>query len=72
MNEVLSPQRPSAVEDAAQFFADDTSNPPADDSLAVPTPGGTGRYRHARGESTVHVPQDVPNLADANFVLRLR
>ena len=34
--------------------------------------GGTGRYRHARGEGTVQVPQDVPNLADANFVLRLR
>jgi hypothetical protein len=26
----------------------------------------------ARGEGTVEIPQDVPNLADANFVLRLR
>jgi hypothetical protein len=34
--------------------------------------GGTGRYRHARGEATVKVPQDVPDLADANFVLRVR
>ena len=34
--------------------------------------GGTGRYRHARGEASVQIPQDVPDLADANFTLRLR
>jgi hypothetical protein len=34
--------------------------------------GGTGRYRHARGVGTVQLPQDVPNLTDARFVLRLR
>jgi hypothetical protein len=37
-----------------------------------PITGGTGRYRHARGEASVQIPQDVPNLADANFTLRLR
>lgn len=41
-------------------------------TLSFPITGGTGRYRHARGEGTVELPQDVPNLADANFVLRLR
>ena len=34
--------------------------------------GGTGRYRHVRGEGSVQIPQDVPDLADANFTLRLR
>ncbi|HEY0397495.1 MAG TPA: hypothetical protein VGF00_03865 [Acidimicrobiia bacterium] len=33
--------------------------------------GGTGVYRNARGTGTVTVPTDVPNLADANFVLHL-
>jgi hypothetical protein len=40
-------------------------------TVSFPITGGTGTYRHARGEGTVEVPQDVPNLADANFVLRL-
>ena len=34
--------------------------------------GGTGRYRHARGTGTVQLPQDVPNMTDARFVLKLR
>jgi len=34
--------------------------------------GGTGTYRHARGTGTVQVPQDIPNLTDARFVLNLR
>jgi hypothetical protein len=34
--------------------------------------GGTGIYRNIHGYATVQVPQDVPNLADANFVLYLR
>jgi hypothetical protein len=34
--------------------------------------GGTGIYRGAHGSSTVVVPQDVPNLTDADFVLYLR
>jgi hypothetical protein len=34
--------------------------------------GGTGIYRNARGYGTVEVPQDVPNLTDANFVFYLR
>jgi hypothetical protein len=41
-------------------------------TLTAPITGGTGRYRHARGDATVHIPQDVPDLADAEFVLRLR
>lgn len=41
-------------------------------TLTGPITGGSGRYRHARGEGTVHIPQDVPDLADAEFVLRLR
>ncbi|MEA2220354.1 MAG: hypothetical protein QOJ35_2980 [Solirubrobacteraceae bacterium] len=39
---------------------------------SFPITGGTGRYRHAQGVATVRVPQDVPDLADATFVLRLR
>ena len=41
-------------------------------TLGFAITGGTGRYRHARGQGTVAIPQDVPNLADANFVLRPR
>lgn len=41
-------------------------------TLSGPITGGSGKYRHARGDGTVHIPQDVPNLADAEFVLRLR
>jgi hypothetical protein len=33
--------------------------------------GGTGIYQNARGTGTVQVPPDVPNQADANFVLNL-
>jgi hypothetical protein len=31
--------------------------------------GGTGIYRAARGDGTLQVPVDVPDLTDANFVL---
>jgi hypothetical protein len=41
-------------------------------TLTGPVTGGSGTYRHARGEGSVHIPQGVPNLADAEFVLRLR
>ena len=34
--------------------------------------GGTGKYRRARGTGTVQLPQDIPNLTDAHFVLKLR
>jgi hypothetical protein len=37
-----------------------------------PITGGTGRYRRARGEGTIQIPPDVPDLTDANFTLRLR
>jgi hypothetical protein len=33
--------------------------------------GGTGMYQNARGTGTVQVPADVPNQADANFVLNI-
>ena len=33
--------------------------------------GGTGIYTNATGTGTVQIPQDVPNQADANFVLNL-
>jgi hypothetical protein len=33
--------------------------------------GGTGAYQNARGNGTIQVPPDVPNLTDANFVLNL-
>jgi hypothetical protein len=33
--------------------------------------GGTGIYSNARGDGTVQVPPDVPNLTDANFVLNV-
>jgi len=41
-------------------------------TLTFPITGGTGHYRHARGEGSVQIPTDVPDLADANFTLRLR
>jgi hypothetical protein len=41
-------------------------------TITGPVTGGSGKYRHARGDGTAHIPQDVPNLADAEFVLRLR
>ncbi len=41
-------------------------------TLTFPITGGTGRYRHARGEASVQIPQDTPDLADAKFTLRLR
>lgn len=41
-------------------------------TLTYPITGGSGKYRHARGEATVQIPQDVADLADANFTLRLR
>jgi hypothetical protein len=33
--------------------------------------GGTGVYQNARGNATVQVPPDVPNLTDANIVINL-
>lgn len=41
-------------------------------TLDMTITGGTGRYHNAHGDGTVTVPQDVPDLADANFVLKLR
>jgi hypothetical protein len=41
-------------------------------TVSFPITGGTGRYRGARGEGSAQIPQDVPDLADANFVLHLR
>ncbi|MDT5134829.1 MAG: hypothetical protein QOE41_4140, partial [Mycobacterium sp.] len=33
--------------------------------------GGNGIYRDSRGDATIQVPPDVPNLTDANFVLNV-
>jgi hypothetical protein len=44
----------------------------AGQTLPIAVIGGTGDYRDARGEGTTQVPVDVPNLADANFVLTIR
>jgi hypothetical protein len=33
--------------------------------------GGTGMFQNARGNGTIQVPPDVPDLTDANFVLDL-
>jgi hypothetical protein len=41
------------------------------DTLPFSIVGGTGIYQGARGNGTIQVPQDVPNLTDANFVLNL-
>jgi hypothetical protein len=41
-------------------------------TLGVPITGGTGIYRNARGYGTVRIPQGVPNLTDAYFVLHSR
>jgi len=41
-------------------------------TLPIAIIGGTGDYRDARGDGTVQVPPDVPNQADANFVLSIR
>ena len=33
--------------------------------------GGTGIYQNARGNGTIQVPPDVPNLTDANIVINV-
>lgn len=38
-------------------------------TLTFPLTGGTGIYRNIHGWGTVQVPPDVPNYADANWVL---
>jgi hypothetical protein len=38
-------------------------------TLTFPLTGGTGVYRNVHGWGTVQVPPDVPNYADANWVL---
>jgi hypothetical protein len=41
------------------------------DTVPLSIVGGNGMYQNARGNGTVQVPPDVPNQADANFVLNL-
>jgi hypothetical protein len=41
------------------------------DTVPVSVVGGSGMYQNARGNGTVQVPPDVPNRADANFVVNL-
>jgi hypothetical protein len=52
------------VADTAGLFAQGDATP-----LSIV--GGTGIYQNARGNGTIQVPPDVPNQADANFVLNL-
>jgi hypothetical protein len=40
-------------------------------TVTFPITGGTGAYRNVRGVATASIPQDVPNYADASFVLYL-
>lgn len=51
------------VDTAALFIRGDT--------VPLSIIGGNGIYQNARGNGTVQVPPDVPNQADANFVLNL-
>jgi Allene oxide cyclase barrel like domain len=41
------------------------------ETVPVNVIGGTGIYQNAHGSGTVQVPPEVPNQADANFVLNL-
>lgn len=41
------------------------------DTVPVSVVGGTGIYQNARGTGTAQVPPEVPDQADANFVLNL-
>jgi hypothetical protein len=52
-----------AVDTAALFVRGDT--------VPLSIVGGNGIYQNAVGTGTVQVPPDVPNQADANFVLNL-
>ncbi|MDT5234386.1 MAG: hypothetical protein QOD36_2986 [Mycobacterium sp.] len=52
------------VADTAGLFA-------SGDTTPLSIVGGTGIYQNARGTGTIQVPPDVPNQADANFVLNV-
>lgn len=52
------------VADTAALFA-------RGDATPISIVGGTGIYQNAHGDGTIQVPPDVPNQADANFVLNL-
>jgi hypothetical protein len=52
------------VDDTAALFV-------RGDTVPLSIVGGAGIYQNARGNGTVQVPPDVPNLTDANFVLNL-
>ena len=41
------------------------------DTVPLYIAGGSGIYRDARGDGTIQVPPDVPNLTNANFVLNV-
>jgi hypothetical protein len=53
-----------AVADTAALFV-------RGDKVPHSVVGGTGVYQNARGNATVQVPPDVPNLTDANIVINL-
>jgi hypothetical protein len=52
------------VDDTAALFV-------RGDTVPLSIVGGTGMYQNATGTGTIQVPPDVPNQADANFVLNL-
>jgi hypothetical protein len=52
------------VDDTAALFV-------RGDAVPMSIVGGNGIYQGAHGNGTVQVPPDVPNAADANFVLNL-
>jgi hypothetical protein len=52
------------VADTAGLFA-------SGDTTPLTIVGGNGIYQNARGTGSIQVPPDVPNQADANFVLNL-
>ena len=52
------------VVDTAGLFGSGATTP-------ISIVGGTGIYQNAHGTGTIQVPPDVPNQADANFVLNI-
>jgi hypothetical protein len=56
---------------SVQGLANSASLFGAGDTTPVTIVGGTGIYSNARGAGTIQVPPDVPNQADANFVLNV-
>ena len=54
-----------------QLVVQGTDDMEASDTHPLTVLGGTGIHQNAAGAGTVQIPQDVPDQADANFVLNL-